>query len=46
MITFCCAYALSLIAETPYVLLMRAFIQSRGRRKYRKKNIKENIVKL
>ncbi|XP_012234695.1 nose resistant to fluoxetine protein 6-like [Linepithema humile] len=46
MITFCCAYVLSLMAETPYVLLMREFIQSRGRRKYRERKIVISHTKL
>ncbi|KYN12525.1 Nose resistant to fluoxetine protein 6 [Trachymyrmex cornetzi] len=34
-ISYICAYALSLMAESPYILLMRMFSQSRSRKKYK-----------
>ncbi|XP_011168771.1 nose resistant to fluoxetine protein 6 [Solenopsis invicta] len=34
-LSYFCAYALSLIAESPFILLMRIFIQSRSRKKYK-----------
>ncbi|XP_011054560.1 PREDICTED: nose resistant to fluoxetine protein 6 [Acromyrmex echinatior] len=34
-ISYICAYALSLMAESPYILLMRMFSQSRNKKKYK-----------
>ncbi|XP_036138986.1 nose resistant to fluoxetine protein 6-like [Monomorium pharaonis] len=39
MISYLCAYALSLMAESPYILLMRMFIQSRSRKKYKRPEV-------
>ncbi|XP_024887479.1 nose resistant to fluoxetine protein 6-like [Temnothorax curvispinosus] len=39
MISYICAYVLSLMAESPYTLLTRSFIQSRSRKKYKKHKI-------
>lgn len=46
MITYFCAYALSLMAEAPFVMLMRLLIQSRNKRKFNRREIIISHTKL
>lgn len=46
LITYFCAYALSLMAEAPFIMLMRLLIQSRNKRKYNRREIEISHTKL
>ncbi|XP_011634641.1 nose resistant to fluoxetine protein 6 [Pogonomyrmex barbatus] len=43
-ISYFCAYALYLMAESPYILLMRTLIQSYSRKKYKKREIAMGVM--
>ncbi|XP_029676634.1 nose resistant to fluoxetine protein 6-like [Formica exsecta] len=46
VITYFCAYALSLMAEAPFIMLMRMLVQSRSKRKCRRNEIIISHTKL
>lgn len=46
VISYICAYALSLMAEAPFIMLMRMVIQSRSKKECRRREIVISHTKL